>query len=202
VLSSRASRCFGPARLAGEAGQLRGGRFCSGAPLHRLRHRQGFIGDHRLQRDARALLGGGDGGVISFSKRSQHHRWPASPVPVALGRFTTTLRIHLGCCQPRCLNVCLPIPASLTDRDSHSLRLSGWPSGHLLRCSLNGVLPQGSGNPSLTGLNPRALDPQTSAAWPRTSPAVQFSLKIRILELGAFRRTKVNGGRNGGETHS
>jgi hypothetical protein len=26
-------------------------------------HRQGFIGDHRLQRGARALLGGGDGGI-------------------------------------------------------------------------------------------------------------------------------------------
>jgi hypothetical protein len=43
--------------------------------------------------------------------------------------------------------------------------------------------------PCLTGLNPRALDPQTSAAWPRTSFDVQFSLKIRILHLGAFRWT-------------
>ena len=48
-------------------GQLaKPGRFAvadsSGAPM-RLRHRQGFIGDHRLQRGARVLLGGGDGGI-------------------------------------------------------------------------------------------------------------------------------------------
>jgi hypothetical protein len=47
------------------------------------------------------------------------------------------------------------------------------------------------GIPCLTGLNPTALDPQTSAAWPRTSPDVQFSLEIRILDLDAFRWTKV-----------
>jgi len=35
----------------------------SGAPLHSLGHRQGFVGDHRLQRGARALLGGRDGGL-------------------------------------------------------------------------------------------------------------------------------------------
>jgi hypothetical protein len=49
------------------------GRFavtdCSSAPLHRLRHRQGFIGDHRLQRGTGTLLGGGDSG-ISFPDRA------------------------------------------------------------------------------------------------------------------------------------
>jgi hypothetical protein len=46
---------------------------CSGAPLHSLGHRQGFTGDHRLQRGAGTLLGGGDG-CISFSERRQHIR--------------------------------------------------------------------------------------------------------------------------------
>jgi hypothetical protein len=43
------------------------------------------------------------------------------------------------------------------------------------------------------------FDPQTSAACPRTSPDVQFSLKIRILRLGVFRWTNPNGGQNGGQ---
>jgi hypothetical protein len=51
-------------------------------------------------------------------------------------------------------------------------------------------------------LNSRPLDPQTSAACPRTSTDVQFSLKIRILYLGVFRWTNPNGGQNGGQTHS
>ena len=42
----------------------------------------------------RALLGGGDG---AFSKRSQHLDGQLLQAPVALGRFTTTLRTHLGC---------------------------------------------------------------------------------------------------------
>jgi hypothetical protein len=46
------------------------------------------------------------------------------------------------------------------------------------------------------------FNPQTSAAWPRTSPDVQFSLEIRILDLGAFRWTNPDGGQNGGQTHS
>jgi hypothetical protein len=33
------------------------------------------------------------------------------------------------------------------------------------------------------------FDPQRSAACPRTSPDVHFSLKIRILHLGVFRWT-------------
>ena len=70
------------------------------------------------------------------------------------------------------LNLCLPTPASLIDKDPHSLRLSGWPSGHLLRCSLHGVLPQTQGIPCLTGMNPRAFDPQTPAACPSTSTDV------------------------------
>jgi hypothetical protein len=70
---------------------------------------------------APALLGGGDGGGISFSKRSQHLDGQLLQVPVTLGRFTTTLRTHLGCCQPRCLNVCLPIPASLSARHCDDL---------------------------------------------------------------------------------
>jgi hypothetical protein len=51
-------------------------------------------------------------------------------------------------------------------------------------------------------LNSRPLDPQTSAACPRTSPHVQFSLKIRVLHFGVFRWTNPNGGQNGGQTHS
>jgi hypothetical protein len=51
-------------------------------------------------------------------------------------------------------------------------------------------------------LNSRPLDPQTSAACPRTSSCVQFSLKIRILHLGVFRWTNPNGGQNGGQTHN
>jgi hypothetical protein len=43
-------------------------------------------------------------------------------------------------------------------------------------------------------LNSRPLDPQTLAAWPRTSPDVQFSLEIRIRDLDAFLWTKANGG--------
>ena len=76
----------------------------------------------------------------------------------------------------------------------------GWAGGRmnaaLIRCD----------NPTLTcrlaDLNSRPLDPQTSAACPRTSTDVHFSLKIRILHLGAFRWTNPNGGQNGGQTHS
>jgi hypothetical protein len=46
------------------------------------------------------------------------------------------------------------------------------------------------------------FNPQTSAAWPQTSSDVQFSLEIRVLELGAFRRIKANGGQDDGQTHS
>ena len=46
------------------------------------------------------------------------------------------------------------------------------------------------------------FDPQTSAACPRTSPDVQFSLKLRDLHMGVFRWTSPNGGQNGGQTHS
>jgi hypothetical protein len=38
-------------------------------------------------------------------------------------------------------------------------------------------------------LNSRPLDPQTSAACPRTSGDVRFSLRIRLLHFGGFRRT-------------
>ena len=58
---------------------------------------------HHLHEAERALLGGGDGGGISFSKRSQHLESQLLQAPVTLGRFTTTLRMHLGCCQPHCL---------------------------------------------------------------------------------------------------
>jgi hypothetical protein len=51
-------------------------------------------------------------------------------------------------------------------------------------------------------LNSRPLDPQTSAACPRMSGYVQFSLKIRIPHLHGFRLTNPNGGQNGGQTHS
>ena len=81
-----------------------------------------------------------DGGGSSFSKRSQHLDGQLLQAPVTLSRFTTTLR------TPRmlpglaaCLNVCLPIPASLIDRDPQSLRLFRLAGGHLLRCSLNGA---------------------------------------------------------------
>ena len=40
----------------------------SSAPLHRFRHRQGFVDDHRLQGGASALLGRGNRGV-SFTER-------------------------------------------------------------------------------------------------------------------------------------
>jgi hypothetical protein len=130
--------------------------------------------------------------AISFSKRSQHLDGQLLQAPVTLGRSRRRFaHISDAASLAACLNVCLPVPASLIDKDPHSLRLSGWPSGHLLRCSLNGVLPQTQRIPCLTGLNPRALDPQTSAAWPRTSSGVQFSLEIRVLELGAFRRIKL-----------
>jgi hypothetical protein len=46
------------------------------------------------------------------------------------------------------------------------------------------------------------FDPQTSAACPRTSPDVQFSLKIRILHLGIFRWTSPKWWSNGGQPHS
>jgi hypothetical protein len=51
-------------------------------------------------------------------------------------------------------------------------------------------------------LNSRPLDPQISAACPRTSADVQFSLKMGILHFDRFRWTNPNGGQNGGQTHS
>jgi hypothetical protein len=51
-------------------------------------------------------------------------------------------------------------------------------------------------------LNSRPLDPQTSAARPRTSSYIQFSLKLSIFDLRGFRWTNTNGGQNGGQTHS
>jgi hypothetical protein len=44
------------------------------------------------------------------------------------------------------------LPSSTETRIPYGF--SGWPSGHLLRCSLNGVLPQGSGNPMPHRLEP------------------------------------------------
>jgi hypothetical protein len=61
----------------------------SGAPLHSLGHGQGFVGDHRLQRGARALLGGGDGG-LSLSGSGQHLDGQLLEPPVMLGPLTTT----------------------------------------------------------------------------------------------------------------
>ena len=52
------------------------------------------------------------------------------------------------------------------------------------------------------GLEPRPLACKTSAACPRPSADVQFSLEIRISHLGVFRWTNPNGGRNGGQTQS
>ena len=46
------------------------------------------------------------------------------------------------------------------------------------------------------------VDPQTSAACPRTSAGVQFSLKIGVLHSGAFRWTNPNGGQNASQIHS
>jgi hypothetical protein len=79
--------------------------------------------------------------------------------------------------------------------------------------AVNRVLPPAStGNRnlavlglSLSGwrdLNSRPLDPQTSAACPRTSSDVQSCLEIRILHSGVLRWTNPNGGQNGGQTHS
>ena len=149
------------------------------------------------------MLRGGDGG-ISFSKRSQHVDGQLLLAAVTLGPFTTTLRTHLGCCQPSLpasMSACpYLLPSSTETRIPYGF--FGWPSGHLLRCSLNGVLPQTQGIPCLTGLNPRALDPQTSAAWPRMASNIHFSLKTRIQHLDVLRWTDPNGGQNGGQTHS
>jgi hypothetical protein len=82
-----------------------------------------------------------------------------------------------------CLNVCLPVPASSSTKTRIPYGLSGWPSSHHLRSSLNGLLPQTQRIPCLTGLNPRVLDPQTSAACPRTSKEGPTSLKIGIFAL-------------------
>jgi hypothetical protein len=63
---------------------------------------------------------------------------------------------------PRMLPASLPasmsagpylLPSSTKTRIPYGL--FGWPSGHLLRCSLNGVLPQTQRIPCLTGLDPR-----------------------------------------------
>jgi hypothetical protein len=148
---SRASRC-GPPRPAGEAGQLRGGRFCSGALLHSdtVKDSSVIIAYNRRPGCSVAAMV-----VASRSPRAvKHLDGQLLQAPVTLGPFMTTLRTHLGCCQPRCLNVCLPIPASLIDKDPHSYGLSGWPSGHLLRSSLNGVLPQTQRIPMPHGLEP------------------------------------------------
>ena len=47
-----------------------------------------------------------------------------------------------------------------------------------------------------------ALDPQISAARPRTSAGIQGSLKIGILDLGVLRWADPNRGQNGGQTYS
>ena len=90
------------------------------------------IGDHRLRRGARELRRGGDGG-ISFSKRSQHVDGQLLQAPVTLGPFTTTLRTHLGCSQPRCLlahtrfprrqRPAFPTAFRLTERSSPEMQL-------------------------------------------------------------------------------
>jgi hypothetical protein len=133
--------------------------------------------------------------MASFSRR-----------PVTLGRFTTTLRMHLGCCQPRCLPQCLLahtcFPHRL-DRDPHSLRLFRLAERSSPEMQLEWrTSTRLSESPCLTGLKPRALDLQTSAARPRLFSDVQFSLKTGILHLGVFRWTDPNGGQNGGQTHS
>jgi hypothetical protein len=84
----------------------------SGAPLHSLGHRQGFVGDHRLQRGARALLGGGDGGV-SFSERRQHLEGQLLQAPVTLGRSRRRVAYAWDAANlAACLIVCLPTTAS------------------------------------------------------------------------------------------
>src|SRR4029453_9417224 len=92
----------------------------AGAPLHSLGHRQGFVDNHRLQRGARALLGGRDGGLslsgavstsmASFSSRRS--RWARSRRRFAYAWDAANLAA--------CLIVCLPTTASLIDKDSHS----------------------------------------------------------------------------------
>jgi hypothetical protein len=101
-----------------------------------------------------------------------------------------------------------------TASDLRSRRISArssTTSTHFLPGStlVKGVRPRVSARPTTIkppsgwrDLNSRPVDPQISAAWPRTSPDVQFSLEIRILDLGAFLWTKANGGQNGGQTHS
>jgi hypothetical protein len=139
---SRASRCE-PPRLAGEAGQLRGGRFCSGAPLH-----SDTVKDSSViiaYNAAPALLGGSDGGGISFSKGSQTPRWPASPGAGHARPVHDALRTHLGCCQtslPQCLlaHTCFPhrqrpaVPTAfrLAERSSPQMQLE-WRTSTRLR---------------------------------------------------------------------
>jgi hypothetical protein len=114
IESRRPSRCHlglivvGPARLAGEAGQLRGGRFCSGAPVHRLRHRQGFIGDHRLQRSparcsVAAMVAFRSPSAVNTSMASFSRRRSRSAG--SRRRFAHTSD---AASLAACLNVCLP----------------------------------------------------------------------------------------------
>jgi hypothetical protein len=60
------------------------------------------VGDHRLQSGTGTLLRRGDCG-ISFSERGQHLDGQLLQAPVTLGLFTTSLRLHVGCCLPDCL---------------------------------------------------------------------------------------------------
>ena len=76
-------------RLLWACGQMpKPGRFTmtdsAGAPLHSFGHGQGFVGDRCLQRGARVLLGGGDGG-LSPSGSGQYLDGQLLQPPVMLG---------------------------------------------------------------------------------------------------------------------
>jgi hypothetical protein len=154
--------------------------------------------DHRLQRGARALLGGGDGG-ISFSKRSQHVDGQLLQAPVTLGPFTTTLRTHLGCCPPRCLPQCLLAHTCFPiERDPHSLRLFRLAERSSPEMQLEWRTSTDSANPMPHRLEPESPRPPDIEACPQTSSDVQLSLKIWFLHLSVSRWTDTKGG----QTHS
>lgn len=146
--------------------------------------------DHRLQSGTGTLLGGGDC-RISFSERGQHLDGQLLQAPVTLDPFMTTLPLHLGCGQPGRL----PHRLLAHNRCPHRqktrtpLRHFRLAERSIRRRRLHDLPPRAQAISCSTRLNSPPLDPQTSAARPLTSSAVQFSLEIGILYLGVFRWT-------------
>ena len=116
------------------------------APAHhctRPRHRQGFIGDHRLQRGDACCS------VVSMV---------ASPSPSAVNTSTASFSrrrsrwarsddaSHGPRMLPASMSACpYLLPSSTETRIPDGF--SGWPSGHLLRCKLEWRTSKDSGNP-------------------------------------------------------